>query len=249
MKKHYNSKFGTLVLSAMITMASSLSFAQCIINHTTNGTNVGTTQPFLWGQGFTATCSGDLDYVQITSDGTGTVSAGTLNIYSGNSVTGTPIYTQNHSAITVATAGDPIRVNLTGVLSLINGNQYTFEFTVDNVDVLADFGAGYTGGSAFQDGSEVASADFIFEVSIGSGAGIQTLISNDNIQLYPNPASNVISISGLTQERNYSIINTLGQEVKEGKISNDQKINIAELNRGVYFIKLDDSRTIKFIKD
>ena len=54
-------------------------------------------------------------------------SAGTLNVYSGNSVSGTPIYTQSHPSITINNIGDPIRINITNTLALTQFlNQYTF---------------------------------------------------------------------------------------------------------------------------
>ena len=70
-----------------------------------------------------------------------------------------------------------------------------------------------------------------------------------DISLYPNPASNFITISGLQTEENYTIYNTLGQEVKNGSVTNNAKIDIQNLNTGLYFLKFENDTTIKFLKE
>ncbi|WP_452225995.1 T9SS type A sorting domain-containing protein [Lacinutrix cladophorae] len=70
-----------------------------------------------------------------------------------------------------------------------------------------------------------------------------------NISLYPNPAKNVITINGLHTEENYTIYNTLGQEVKKGSVTNNTKMDIQNLNIGLYFLKFEKGETIKFLKE
>ncbi len=75
----------------------------------------------------------------------------------------------------------------------------------------------------------------------------QNSFSNLQINLYPNPAKDYITIdiSNLTDLNgwNYKIVNTLSQEVNKGKISSQQ--NIVEINnikgKGIYFVKIFDS--------
>jgi hypothetical protein len=80
-----------------------------------------------------------------------------------------------------------------------------------------------------------------------------TLSSSDfdvaNVTLYPNPASNFIAIQGIHTEENYTIYNTLGQEVKKGSVTNNAKIDIQNLNIGLYFLKFEKGETIKFLKE
>ncbi|MCF8373408.1 MAG: T9SS type A sorting domain-containing protein [Bacteroidales bacterium] len=71
------------------------------------------------------------------------------------------------------------------------------------------------------------------------------------IGLYPNPASDKISITNLpsNSQGNYSILNIFGQTIKEGRASNE--IDIHELNSGVYFLMLNmesEQITLKFVK-
>ena len=247
MKQIYLSIRISLLIALMSLSQNSL--AQCSTNYNQNGTVVNTSEPFLWGQGFIAECDGLLEYVQIISNSTGTVSAGTLNMYNGNTVTGTPIYTQTYPSIIINQAGDPIRVNVTGSLSLVQGNQYTFEFTVDNVNVLADFANGYSDGTAFQDGSEVASADFIFEVSISSTLSVDDINEKEKVKLFPNPSSNFIQISGISERIKFKIINVLGAEIKNGIASNNEQIDIRDFANGLYYLKFANGNTIKFLKE
>ena len=75
----------------------------------------------------------------------------------------------------------------------------------------------------------------------------QNSFSNPQIIFYPNPAKDYINIdiSNLTDINgwSYKIVNTLGQEVINGKINSQQ--NIVQLNNikghGVYFVKIYDS--------
>ncbi len=140
-------------------------FAQCEIS-LVNGQDVKG-KSYKWGQSFTTKCAGALEYVGYVTNGTGTISAGTLHIYAGNTTTETPIYSQAHPAITIKKAGDPLRIKLTETLLLEDNSQYTFEFTVDNyVVLLMDLNGSYTEGSAFQNGHEITYADFNINVSI-----------------------------------------------------------------------------------
>jgi hypothetical protein len=72
--------------------------------------------------------------------------------------------------------------------------------------------------------------------------------ATESLSLYPNPANTFVKINGLKASENYSIFNTLGAEVKSGMVSNNEEISIADLNAGMYFMKLEGDRTIKFIK-
>ena len=86
--------------------------------------------------------------------------------------------------------------------------------------------------------------------------GTDTFEGNDILSLYPNPASEIISI-GLGYSdilpNSYSIFNALGQIVanKTVKTVSDLKIDINTMNSGIYFIRIERQnafKTFKFIK-
>ena len=93
-----------------------------------------------------------------------------------------------------------------------------------------------------------------------STLGINEIIpENDIIQIFPNPATNTISINmssrmlqNATTETEYKIINKLGQQVKTGTIKDfPYTVSIEDLNEGLYVLILQSDRfneTRKFVK-
>jgi hypothetical protein len=69
--------------------------------------------------------------------------------------------------------------------------------------------------------------------------------------IYPNPASDMIHISGVSKSATFEIYNMVGQRVSEGKMV-DQKVSVQGLLKGEYVIGIKDKETIsrvKFIKN
>lgn len=87
--------------------------------------------------------------------------------------------------------------------------------------------------------------------------GTNSFDAANTIQLYPNPTRNTmtISVSNSTETPdNYSIYNTIGQQISSQKITSnsDLTINTSALSTGVYFIKLSKgtaTKTLRFIKE
>ncbi len=86
---------------------------------------------------------------------------------------------------------------------------------------------------------------------VSSGVTLSALdfTVKNTIKLYPNPAKDTFKLSGLFKIENYSIYNTLGSLVKKGNITTNDEINIQNLTKGMYFLKLEDGNTYKFIKE
>ena len=83
---------------------------------------------------------------------------------------------------------------------------------------------------------------------------IGTLAANDNevsdFKVYPNPATDVLNVSKVSNNATYSIYNVAGQIVAKGKIA-DNKVQVAKLQAGVYIISVEDNgnvEKVKFIK-
>ncbi|MDR6459663.1 hypothetical protein J2786_002770 [Chryseobacterium vietnamense] len=80
--------------------------------------------------------------------------------------------------------------------------------------------------------------------------GVEESGKSANTEIYPNPASDVLNISGISEASDYEIYNMAGQKVDEGKISNHH-VNLHHLSKGVYFIQLKNKEKVtrlKFIK-
>jgi hypothetical protein len=76
--------------------------------------------------------------------------------------------------------------------------------------------------------------------------------TEDDIQLYPNPASGNLNVIFKKKDTEWKIINLLGQDVSSNVITLEQspfelKMNIDLLEPGIYFI-VTDSGPIKFLK-
>ncbi|WP_157757659.1 T9SS type A sorting domain-containing protein [Pseudalgibacter alginicilyticus] len=250
MKKNYLSIRTTLIL-AFTFLLQNLT-AQCVINNNPQfAVPWESTANWSIGQGFTAECSGALEYVQFLAATTGTISAGTLKIFNGNTVSGTPIYTQAYSEITISQVNDPIRINISSDVNVTQGSQYTFEFTIDTgMSIVADFVNEYSGGNAFRDGVDLSITDAKFSVSISDNAlGLDVFNVSNSIKVLPNPASEYIKVSGLKNKTTYSIYNALGLGITQGKIFDNEAIDIRSFANGIYFLKLENGNTVKFIKD
>lgn len=71
-----------------------------------------------------------------------------------------------------------------------------------------------------------------------------------NLQIFPNPASDILNITQVSSSANYNIYNASGQLVSKGNISNN-KVNVSKLPKGIYFIEVQEkgqSSKVKFIK-
>jgi hypothetical protein len=84
-----------------------------------------------------------------------------------------------------------------------------------------------------------------------------TALSTDDfalsqISLYPNPVVSVlnVNINSNLIDQPYSIIDGLGRVVLKGKLNEvESTINVAQLSKGIYYIKLSDNKSSKFIKE
>ncbi|MDO5980438.1 T9SS type A sorting domain-containing protein [Flavivirga spongiicola] len=139
-------------------------------------------------------------------------------------------------------------IDLSSASSVSTG---TVEFRVYFYNASGNiFNPGYYSYSS-PDGTPASYGDTAQAVSIWAKESILGLDSFNkiNVELYPNPTSERIKISGLKNTENYNIYNILGLKVKEGNISNKQEINIQNLKRGLYFIQLESGSIIKFMKE
>lgn len=68
------------------------------------------------------------------------------------------------------------------------------------------------------------------------------------IGMYPNPATDRITITGITEKTPYTVYSILGKEIAKGMILNNESIDIVNITAGVYFIDFSGKLVLKFIK-
>ena len=69
------------------------------------------------------------------------------------------------------------------------------------------------------------------------------------IKIFPNPVQDFITVAGLSGKTNYTILNALGQNIGNGVVSENEKIAVKKITKGLYFLVLDNGTKIKFIKE
>jgi cytochrome c peroxidase len=74
----------------------------------------------------------------------------------------------------------------------------------------------------------------------------------EEVQLFPNPASDFVQIAGLTEVADFNLFSVNGQLVKTGILYPNERIAVNDLQRGVYLISLsqngEEPLTIRFVK-
>lgn len=78
--------------------------------------------------------------------------------------------------------------------------------------------------------------------------GISDATAETNIQLFPNPTADVLHIKAEGFQQ-YELFNFVGQKVGEGNLNGSTaRISTANLTPGIYFVRLDERTTRKFVK-
>jgi len=90
---------------------------------------------------------------------------------------------------------------------------------------------------------------FNYERSTDQSLSTIKFETNSKIKLFPNPASVVINISGLTDNEGYIIYNLSGTEIFNGTFNTNGKIDIKNYSNGLYLLKSQNGNTYKFVKE
>ena len=75
-------------------------------------------------------------------------------------------------------------------------------------------------------------------------------VSKSQVQVYPNPADDILNVSKVSAKAKYTIYSVDGKVVSKGNLA-DNKVNVSKLTKGVYLITVDDNGQVtqsKFIK-
>ena len=73
-----------------------------------------------------------------------------------------------------------------------------------------------------------------------------------SLKLYPNPVINILNVNiGYNLINHpYNVVDSLGRVVLKGKLNNvDNTINVEQLSKGIYYLKVSDNIASKFIKE
>ncbi|WP_027376669.1 reprolysin-like metallopeptidase [Kaistella palustris] len=90
-----------------------------------------------------------------------------------------------------------------------------------------------------------------YAVSISPTLGVNDNVKAQSLQVYPNPATDVLNVTKVSNNATYAIYNVAGQLVSKGKVTSNQ-VQVSKLQKGVYMISVEDngqSNKVKFIKN
>lgn len=133
------------------------------------------------------------------------------------------------------------------VTSVVNVPSSAVENQTLRMRVLLVYGGNQTGGVI---NSACGSLDYgeveDYNVVVTSPLSTSEVNNpNNGIQIYPNPVSDVLNVTKVSDKAAYKIYNTAGQLVGNGNI-NDGKINVSSLVKGGYVITIDDKGKDQF---
>lgn len=90
-----------------------------------------------------------------------------------------------------------------------------------------------------------------YKIIVDPALGV-TLVKEDEVRVYPNPAYDVLTVEGVSNATSVRIVDLNGQIVSASNVSGaKQEINVADLISGVYFVQIEsDNGTViqKFVK-
>ena len=82
---------------------------------------------------------------------------------------------------------------------------------------------------------------------IPTNEAVHETASQQSLDVYPNPVSDILYINNLPcEEMDYAIFNVLGQKVVEG--SSSGAISVSELNKGLYVLQIKGAKILKTAK-
>ena len=156
----------------------------------------------------------------------------------GNQLTFKAGQTQSHTSVSFFEMPLPIKVNGTGgqvaffALNNTSNNQYfteTVAFPVASVEFNYEY-------QILEKNSTVAQDNTLSTAEVAI----------EQLAIYPNPAKDELFVSGLKKPTDYTIYTADGRLVKKG--NTEKKIEISSLEKGVYFINIQQLN-LKFIKE
>jgi hypothetical protein len=101
------------------------------------------------------------------------------------------------------------------------------------VNCLADYGYTYLFGGAFNNPHNYLGKLDMDQLSIN-----EIDEEEKSFKVFPNPFTNSIHFESIPDKTRYSLVNSLGQEVKNGVVVQSQIQGLSELKSGLYYIKL-----------
>ncbi|PIF44651.1 putative secreted protein (Por secretion system target) [Chryseobacterium sp. 52] len=167
---------------------------------------------------------------------------------------GTTLYSGGPYTDVVDPNTDPLPALMTQNWVLPLNDCYTFTINDSEGDGIFEYDGSYrilnsAGAPVIAGNDFTTTQERKFKV-VGALATSEVTKEKNTAGIYPNPVSDVLNVTNVANHTKYDIYNAVGQIVKSGALE-DQKIRVAELAKGTYFITFKNDKkveSVKFIK-
>lgn len=133
------------------------------------------------------------------------------------------------------------------VVTLYNNDEKEYNCTSDFINVEVSEKTFAVKSSAINDSYPIVDVQ---KITFEDNDALNN-IESFQISVYPNPASDVLTIQGLEEtgtEIAVSLFDATGKTSDYKKVQNGNELNISNLTPGAYYIVIDGMPTINFIK-
>lgn len=161
-----------------------------------------------------------------------------------SSKTGTFVIT-NSTETQLTGSTQAVTQTSSGVTPQSGTKQWTMDWVAPSAGTgdLSFFAALLAGNGGSSSGDQTYTSSLAIQEDLS--ASIQEPISKNTISIFPNPATELININ--TDYKQAVIYSIEGKLI--GNYFSQKEITIASLKNGIYFIRIDNSSPIRFIKN
>ena len=125
-----------------------------------------------------------------------------------------------------------------------NGEEIANQASTTYTEVVED--GVYTYSVVATNGNGLYSTPEFLTVSVGT-VGVEEQDVNE-FGIYPNPVSSTLNINGGNAEYSYMMFNGMGQMVASGKAQGAEQINVNDMTKGVYFLRITTGTQVRVEK-
>lgn len=126
---------------------------------------------------------------------------------------------------------------------------FDFTYTIPASEVGKTLLVGYDLSTETADNSWFSFDNFMLVPSQAPDGIEQNISGSENIKAFPNPTSDFITIqTGNNLLNRYALYSVTGREVLSGTVNQSITIDIRSLNKGIYFLKIENSRGSQVVK-
>ena len=133
--------------------------------------------------------------------------------------------------------------------------EFVYDFGAISGSTPSDMSTGAASVDHVQVSYKASAGEYfnLSQIKLSSGSYVNTASSKidlkSNLHIYPNPAGSYFIAENAVINDNLKIFNVGGKLMKTQTMkSSNEKINIEELNKGIYFVKIDDREAVRLIK-